>query len=247
MGRPLKLYYRFSTDFLTPKEQLDFAKHTKVMVYWYLGQSNVQVDTVLCVAKLQSVFAMSSDPRLLVNPMSHVSCLTSSHDCLWDNRWFCILFVGSKIRGNPELSALCLALLGMAGNSGLYKLVSSSCSPYTLSTLGKECQQIFPVPFGPFCVGLDCTKWLCTIIYCARMCTFKRSDGFSNCFHYFLGTFWASNFDCEWYQMASVPSLRTRLDCPLCRVASKVFGLWEASTGAPLRRWTTELPVDRVW
>eukprot|EP00434_Breviolum_minutum_P045589 symbB.v1.2.040910.t1/scaffold7643.1/size10096/1 len=37
-----------------------------------------------------------------------------------------------------------------------------------------------------------------------------------------------------------------RLDA-LCAGCFEGVCLWEASTGAPLRRWTTELPVDRIW
>lgn len=50
----LKLYYRYSTDFLTPK-QLDLAKHTKVMVYWYLGQAMCKL-TLCCAWRSSNVF-----------------------------------------------------------------------------------------------------------------------------------------------------------------------------------------------
>lgn len=58
----LKLYYRYSTDFLTPKEQLDFAKHTKVMVYWYLGQAMCKL-TLCCAWRSSKVFLQC--PRTL--------------------------------------------------------------------------------------------------------------------------------------------------------------------------------------
>lgn len=169
---------------------------------------------------------------------------TGSHDCLWDNRWFCILFVGSKIRGNPKLSALCLALLGWAGT-----LVSTNWSQALAALilyrlLAKNAHR-FSSTFWSFLCWFDCTKWLCTIIYCARMCTFKRSDGFSIVFTTFLVLFehqilmWViSNGFCSQPQ--------DRLDA-LCAGCFEGVCLWEASTGAPLRRWTTELPVDRVW
>ena len=110
-------------------------------------------------------------PSAVGKSMSHVSCLqvamlvygtTVVVQCLAS------YLLTANLRGNPKLSALCLALLGWAGT-----LVSTNWSQALAALilyrlLAKNAHR-FSSTFWSFLCWFDCTKWLCTIIYCARI------------------------------------------------------------------------------
>lgn len=122
----------------------------------------------------------------------------------------------------PRTQCFVLGIAGMGGNSGLYKLVSSSCSPYTLSTLGKECPQIFQYLLVLFVLvrlqKVAVYNYSLRTYICVLSNVLMGLPLFSLLSRYFLSI----NFWCEWYQMASVPSHRTAW-MPFVPVASKVF------------------------
>lgn len=116
----------------------------------------------------------------------------------------------------PKTQCFVLGIAGMGGNSGLYKLVSSSCSPYTLSTLGKECPQIFQYLLVLF-VLVRLHKVAVHNYLLRTYVYFQTFWWVFHCFHYFLGTFWASNFDVSDIKWLLFPATGPP-GCPLCRL-----------------------------
>ena len=104
-------------------------------------------------------------PSAVGKSMSHVSCLQIAMIVYGTTVGFASYLLAAKLRGNPRLSALCLALLGWAGT-----LVSTNWSQALAALilyrlLAKNAHR-FSSTFWSFSCWFDCTKWLCTIIYC---------------------------------------------------------------------------------